>query len=146
MEAQLAAIDEARAELTDEEAGQLNITRYAAAVSALAALDRQTGADVPVPAAEQEAEYRYCDSNGQNWQTGKVTATVVTADNATNGWGVADNQAHWYVVNSDVTFTQRITVTGNVHLILANGYTLDATNGGIQVADDDSDIQSAGEP
>ena len=38
-EAQLAAIDGARAELTDEEAGELDTSRYQAVVSALAALD-----------------------------------------------------------------------------------------------------------
>ena len=47
VEAQLAVIDGARAELTDEEIAALDIAHYAAAVSALAALDGQAGADVP---------------------------------------------------------------------------------------------------
>ena len=53
-EAQLAAIDGARAELTDEEAGELDISRYQAVVSALAALDEQAGAEVPVAAAAEQ--------------------------------------------------------------------------------------------
>lgn len=63
VEAQLAAIDEARAELTDEEIAALDITRYAAAVSALAALDGQTGADVPVPATTK-SNVSYLDTDG----------------------------------------------------------------------------------
>ena len=50
VEAQLSAIDGARAGLSDEEADQLDTARYQAAVSALLALDGQAGADVPVPA------------------------------------------------------------------------------------------------
>ena len=53
-EAQLAAIDGARADLTDEEAGELDISRYQAVVSALAALDEQAGAEVPVAAAAEQ--------------------------------------------------------------------------------------------
>ena len=36
----------------------------------------------------------------------------------------------WYVVNSNVTFSSRITVTGTVHLILADNCKLTAENGG----------------
>ena len=35
----------------------------------------------------------------------------------------------WYVVNSNVTIDDRITVTGTVNLILCDGYTLTASNG-----------------
>lgn len=35
----------------------------------------------------------------------------------------------WYVVKGDVTIASRITVTGDVHLILADGYTLNANKG-----------------
>ena len=52
VEAQLAAIDEVRLELTDEEIAALDITRYAAAISALAALDGQTGNELPAPLAD----------------------------------------------------------------------------------------------
>ena len=53
VEAQLADIDEACAGLTDEEQGALDTTRYETIVDALLALDGQTGANVPTPAAEQ---------------------------------------------------------------------------------------------
>ncbi|MBR4211205.1 MAG: hypothetical protein IKR84_02300, partial [Oscillibacter sp.] len=48
--------------------------------------------------------------------------TAVTSD--TTAWG-----AGWYVVNSDVTIDSRITVTGEVHLILVDGKTLTASQG-----------------
>ena len=41
----------------------------------------------------------------------------------------------WYVLSSDVTYTPRLRINGTVHIILCDGYTLDATNG-IYVADD----------
>ncbi len=55
---------------------------------------------------------------------------VVTADNTqwNNGW--------YYVVNSDVTINQRISVNGDVKLILTDGHTL-TVNGGIHVTGDD---------
>ena len=50
----------------------------------------------------------------------------------------------WYVVTGDVTIgteetPQRVTVSGDVRLILTDGCTL-TVNGGIQVQDDDDDI------
>nr|MDD6335699.1 hypothetical protein [bacterium] len=59
-----------------------------------------------------------------------TAATVVSSDDTT--WG-DDGNGGWYVVNSNVTITQRITVSGEVHLILADGKTLTAEVG-IQVA------------
>ena len=53
----------------------------------------------------------------------------------------------WYVVNDDVTLDQRVTVTGDVHLILADGCNL-TVNVGIHVTGDNSltiYAQSAGE-
>ena len=52
---------------------------------------------------------------------------LVTA-NDTAWSGTTDNPG-WYVVNSDVTIASRITVTGDVRLILANGCTLTASKG-----------------
>ena len=43
----------------------------------------------------------------------------------------------WYVVNDDVTIDQLVTVTGDVHLILKDGYTLTASQG-INVTDTNS--------
>lgn len=65
------------------------------------------------PTEEQTAQT--CDS-----------ATVVTESDTT--WG-DDNNDGWYVVNGDVTIGQRVTVTGDVHLILTDGASLDAAQG-----------------
>ena len=103
-----------------------------------AVLDGQAGNDLPMPAAEGDVTYLYCDENGQNWATGtkqRSDYTVVTADDTT--WGDDGNDG-WYVVNSNVTIGSRVTVTGNVRLILENGAVL-TINGGIQVQDDDQD-------
>ena len=59
-----------------------------------------------------------------------VTATTAWADNyetltsSTTSW-----KNNTYVTNGDVTIADRITVTGNVTLILTDGYTLSAPNG-----------------
>ena len=57
------------------------------------------------------------------------TATVVT-DQTT--WSTG-----WYVVNSNITINSRVTVTGHVHLILADGCKLTASNG-IEVSEENS--------
>ncbi len=69
---------------------------------------------------------KYIDENGDEQN---VTATLVTAndtewkDTVTNGW---------YVAKGDITIGSRITVTGAVKLILADGCSL-TVNGGIGV-------------
>ena len=69
------------------------------------------------------ATYLSCDENGQNWETKTCgAATVLTSEMTTLESG-------WYVLNSDVTFSDRITVSGTVNLILADGYTLTASQG-----------------
>ena len=66
-----------------------------------------------------------------SWNGG-VTYTTKTADSCTP---VADSttavtwNAGWYVVNSTVTISEPITVTGAVNLILADGCTLNAEKG-----------------
>ena len=65
-----------------------------------------------------------------------ATATEVTASDT--AWGGSDSMEYWYVAQGEVTINQRVTVTGEVHLILADGCTL-TVNGGIQVADNDND-------
>lgn len=49
-----------------------------------------------------------------------------------------DLNTGWYVVDGEVTIRDRITVNGDVHLILKNGCKLDA-QAGITVQDDDND-------
>lgn len=55
------------------------------------------------------------------------TYTTITAENPPTEWA-----AGWYVVSGTVEISQRITVTGNVHLILKDGAHLTASQG-IQV-------------
>lgn len=81
-------------------------------------------ADDNVSYIDASGETQICDS-----------ATEVTETNT--AWGASDSQEHWYVVNSNVTINTRVTVNGNVHLILADGYTLTASQG-INVTDTNS--------
>ena len=82
--------------------------------------------------AAPASDVPYLDKDGQK-QTCQ-NATVVTAgDTAWIGTGAPG----WYVVTGDVTISQRVTVTGDVHLILADGFSL-TVNGGIGVADGNS--------
>ena len=82
--------------------------------------------------AAPASDVPYLDKDGQK-QTCQ-NATVVAAGD--NGW--TDTEAPgWYVVTRDVEIPQRVTVTGDVHLILADGASLTA-KGGIGVADGNS--------
>ena len=53
-----------------------------------------------------------------------ANCTPVTASAAAVTWN-----SGWYAVNSDVTISERITVSGDVHLILCDGATLTAQKG-----------------
>ena len=68
----------------------------------------------------------------RSWDGTKVTATERTADDCTLLSGLTDKTA-WssgrYAVTEDVTVNTRITVTGDVHLILKDGATLTAKKG-----------------
>ena len=57
----------------------------------------------------------YIDAGGTEQTC--TSATEVTASSTT--WNTG-----WYVVNSNVTINERVTVSGAVHLILVDGYTL----------------------
>ena len=70
----------------------------------------------------------YLDASGA--QQTCDNATVVPGDDTT--WGT-DNETTWYVAQGDVTIESRVTVTGDVHLILADGCNL-TVNGGIYVS------------
>lgn len=72
------------------------------------------------PAGALADTVTYLDDKGAEQTC--TTATVVTSDLATWTEG-------WYVVNGDVTITERIKVSDNVNLILANGCTLTAEKG-----------------
>ena len=68
------------------------------------------------------------------------TGTSQTCDSATEVTS-SDTEwtTGWYVVQGTVEIGSRVTVSGDVHLILTDGCTL-TVNGGIQVQDDDNDI------
>ena len=68
----------------------------------------------------------YIDPTEEQTEQTCTSATVVTADDTT--WGDDGNNG-WYVVNSNVTISDRVTVTGDVHLILTDGASLDAAQG-----------------
>ena len=96
---------------------------------------------IKVSAAESEASVAstisYLDESG-NIKTCE-SATLVTSEDT--AWGTSGNDT-WYVVNGDVTIgsadtVQRVTVNGNVHLILTDGCNL-IVNGGIGVGLDSS--------
>ena len=70
----------------------------------------------------------YLDKNGSK-QTADNVTVVESSMTAWNGG--------WYVVNSPVTIGDRVTVSGEVHLILADNASL-TVNGGINVAESNS--------
>ena len=75
---------------------------------------------------------KYLDETG-NEKT--AACTILTADNISS-YGTLT--AGWYAVSGTVTASSRITVSGEVYLILMDGCNFTA-NGGIQVQDDDND-------
>ncbi len=62
-------------------------------------------------------EIEYIDENGNTKTTGALTVTPITAATSTLTGG-------WYVVDSNVDRTLPITVTGDAHLILMDGFAL----------------------
>ena len=127
-EERLAAIDEARAGLTDEEAGQLDISRYQDAVAALSALDGQAGADTPMLAATeidisttdaiitQSGDYLITGTTGENQHkikvSGNITATI-TLRNVTVTWDDCKDEA---VQHGTASFSIEDGATVNLNL------------------------------
>ncbi|MCD7764148.1 MAG: InlB B-repeat-containing protein, partial [Lachnospiraceae bacterium] len=62
----------------------------------------------------------YIDENGDIRSCEEYT--LITSD-------MTELSSGWYLVGSNVTISDRIVVSGDVHLILADGYTLDADSG-----------------
>ena len=85
----------------------------------------QAGADTPTLLADNVP---YLDADGSTNTC--AAATEVTSDDT--AWSDG-----WYVVSGDVTISSRVTVTRDVHLILADGYSLTVT-GGINVSEGNS--------
>ncbi len=65
----------------------------------------------------------YIDENG-NSTTYTGDYTSISSSNTPTSWSTG-----WYVVTGTTTISSRITVSGNVNLILTNGYTLTASYG-----------------
>lgn len=83
--------------------------------------------------ANADGSVTYIDESGEEQTC--TNATVVTADDTT--WGADDEDDHWYVAQGDVTINRLVTVTGYVHLILADEANL-TVNGGINVGEGNS--------
>ncbi|MFI3227252.1 MAG: hypothetical protein R3Y09_07570, partial [Clostridia bacterium] len=75
----------------------------------------------PTIALATNTSTMYLDDTGVEQYTGDTATTAIT-DQTTWSSG-------WYEVTGQVTISSRITVTGDVHLILADGATLTASAG-----------------
>ena len=87
-----------------------------------------------------EGSVTYLDADG----TLKTSPSATEVTSSDTEWTDTTTNPGWYVVNTNVTIgteetPQRVTVSGDVRLILTDGCTL-TVNGGIQVQDDDEDI------
>ena len=86
-----------------------------------------------------EGSVTYLDADG----TLKTSPSATEVTSSDTKWTGTTTNPGWYVVNTNVTIgteetPQRVTVSGDVRLILTDGCTL-TVNGGIQVQDDDDD-------
>ena len=70
-----------------------------------------------------EGGYTYIDENGDTKFTGTKTVTRITSGTATLNGG-------WYIMEGIINRTGTITVSGNVHLILADNSSLTVRGGG----------------
>ena len=111
-EAYEALTDEQKTEVTGTELFQSLFDYFNGMVNTLAA----------------ENGVKYLDASG----TEQTANNVTVVDSSTKEW-----RNGWYVVNGAVTIGDRVTVSGEVHLILADGASLTA-NRGINVAERNS--------
>ena len=74
-----------------------------------------------VTVIDKSSPVSYLDENGAAQSCNDYEVVTENDTQWTDGW---------HVVNSDVTIKNRITVTGTVHLILTDGYTLTASTNG----------------
>ena len=91
---------------------------------------------LPVTALAQETNVPYIyytwDNDTQTCIPNNGTAQTAMVVTDQTAW-----RDGWYVVNSNITINSRVTVIGHVHLILADGCKLTASNG-IQVSEGNS--------
>ena len=76
-----------------------------------------------------EGGVSYLDETG----TSQTCASATEVTSSDTGWTTG-----WYVVQGTVEIGSRVTVSGDVHLILTDGCTL-TVNGGIQVQDNSTE-------
>ncbi len=105
-------------ELTEDEQGQINLSRCYELQEAL------DGANAPNPIAES-VTYQEASWNGGVTYTTKTADSCTPVTDSTTEW----TDGGWYVVSGTVTISEPITVTGEVHLILVDGCTLNAEKG-----------------
>ncbi|MBS6954928.1 MAG: hypothetical protein KH230_17060 [Enterocloster asparagiformis] len=90
--------------------------------------------------AQEEVKYLTCDEDGKNWENGtKGSGEYTKVASSDTAWGQNDGAQHWYVAEGEVDISSRITVTGDVHLILKDSAKLNATEG-ITVAGDNNSL------
>ncbi|MBE6142007.1 MAG: hypothetical protein E7175_04140 [Erysipelotrichaceae bacterium] len=70
--------------------------------------------------------YRYWNEGKKEVSSGSINLLTYTPVTSTTTSWTSEN---WYVVNSDVTISNRVTVTGDVHLFLCDGATLTTSKG-----------------
>ena len=73
----------------------------------------------------------YLDCKNGVWST-EICSDYISVTADTVQWGSNDGKEYWYLASGDVTIDTRVTVTGNVHLILEDGCNL-TINGGINL-------------
>ncbi len=83
---------------------------------------------VSIEKADFTADYQYCSRswNGSSVVSSIETANCTTLDNTNFPTALSDG---WYAVKGDVTVSDRITISGDVHLILTDGCKLNAKKG-----------------
>lgn len=106
-------------ELTEDEQEQLDLSRCYELQEAL------DGANAPNSITES-VEYQEASWDGGKVTYERKTETCTLVENSTEAvtW-----TAGWYAVSGTVTISEPITVTGEVHLILVDGCTLNAEKG-----------------
>ena len=72
--------------------------------------------------------YDYDEKTGTLMKKSETATNYTVLDSGSTTWGSVGTTT-WYVVNQNIEFSDRINIDGNVHLILADGYTLTAKEG-----------------
>ena len=76
------------------------------------------------------SQVQYLDAAGAEQTQSNCISVSSVPDSAYPVLGGSDGKAKWYVVDSNVTYREhRLTILGEVNLILEDGFTLNATHG-----------------